>query len=59
MNSKERYNKRIDDYILKLHDYGCTVDQIHKETRKSFLHINKMIERYRLWVTITQMISSI
>mgnify|MGYP003625066377 CR=1 FL=1 len=48
MRAKERYDKRINDYILKLHDYGCTVEQIHKETRKSFLHINKMIERYRI-----------
>lgn len=48
MRAKERYDKKIDDYILKLHDYGCTINQIQKETRKSFLHINKMIERYRI-----------
>jgi len=47
MNSKQRYNKRKDDYILKLIGWGCSVEQIVKETRKSTLHVNKVISRIR------------
>jgi hypothetical protein len=48
MTVKQRQNKIKHDYLVKLIGYGCTVEQIVKETRKSELHVNNMIEIYRL-----------
>ena len=47
MTSSQRQSKRQNDYILKLYDYGCTIEQILKETKRSLLHVNNVLYRYR------------
>tara|TARA_R110000744_G_scaffold170264_3_gene288425 strand:- start:64 stop:219 length:156 start_codon:yes stop_codon:yes gene_type:complete len=46
MNAKERYDKRRDDLIIKLHGYGCSIDEIVKESRKSVTHVKRILGRY-------------
>jgi hypothetical protein len=50
MGVKQRQMQRQRKYddLIKLIGYGLTVEELMKATRKSELHVNKMIKRYRL-----------
>lgn len=47
MNSKQRYSKKRDDFILRLYDLDYPVDKIVEESGKSLVHVNKLILRHR------------
>lgn len=45
MNAKQRYNKRRNDLVLKLHVQGLHIDEVVKQSRKSLLHVTNLINR--------------